>query len=235
MLRKVTRAHRVCIVAGAARKIRVWCAMGAICACAGCSSGPKNFENENDLLRRRVLDMEKQIADLTALNEELTVKVRASASEARSASDGTVAEALEALPRCVEIEIGALSGLVDTDGIAGFDAVDVYVRPLDGRRRFTQVSGWLTVNVSLLPIGPAGAPTSEGPRLIASARLSPHELREAYRSSFTGTHYSVRIPLEEANQPLPGAMSITVTLEDGVSGGVRTATRASEVAPARGR
>lgn len=229
MPREVRTAHKFSTMARIARKFRVWCAMGAVCASAACSSGPKNFENENDLLRRRVLDMERQIADLTALNEELAVKVRAAA--ARSPSDGVVAEALEALPRCVKIEIGALSGLVDTDGVAGFDAVDVYVRPLDGRGRFTQVSGWLAVNASLLPIGTSGAPTAEGPRLIASARFSPIELREAYRSSFTGTHYSVRIPLEAPNQRLAGALSITVTLEDGVSGEVRTATQASEVAP----
>ena len=190
-------------------------ACGVAMLCAGCSSGPKNFENENDALRRRVVELEKEVGDLKAANAELTVKVH---EATRATGDGRLSdEVFDALPRCATLEIGGLSGLADTDGSPGLDVADVYIRPLDGRGRFTQVSGWLTVRVSLLPA------EGQTPLLLGEVRLSPAELREAYRSSFTGTHYSVRLHLTEPNRPLAGVVTLAATFEDGVTGATITA------------
>jgi hypothetical protein len=204
---------------------------GVAVSCAGCSSGPKNFENENDALRRRVVEMEREIGDLKAANAELAVKVH---EASRGGGDGRLsAEVFDALPRCASLEIGGLSGLVDVDGAPGLDAADLYIRPLDGRGRFTQVSGWLTIRVSLLPTGDPASAGEAPPLLLGEVRLSPAELREAYRSSFTGTHYSVRLPLAEPNRPLAGVVTLAATLEDGVTGALVTAAATRVVVPGK--
>lgn len=217
----LTLRHLACLLGA--------CGVGVYCA--GCSSGPKNFENENDRLRRRTVELEAQVRDLAATNAELTVKVHELASR-RPGDERLAPEVIEALPRCVVLEIGGLSGLADTDGIPGLDAADFYIRALDGRRRFTQVSGWMTVRVSLLPNAERGGASDGTPLLLGSARLTPTELREAYSSSFTGTHYSIRVPLKAPNRPLAGVVTLAATLEDGVTGALVTAAATRVVGPA---
>lgn len=191
----------------------------------GCSSGPKNFENDNDALRRRALEMEQEIASLRADRAELAAKLGELNRALNDRTSGLTDEALAALPRCAELEIGSLSGPVDADSIPGFDAYDLYLSPLDGRRRFTQITGRLTATVSLLP----AADSQAKPRLLASVSLSPLELRDAYRSSFMGTHYSLRLPLHEPNQPLAGVLVAAVTFDDALTGAHLTASGTREL------
>ncbi len=197
---------------------------------AGCSSGPKNFENDNDALRRQVLQMDQEITSLRAQRAELAAKLSELNRALNAQSSGLTNDALEALPRCAELQIGALSGPVDSDSIPGLDAFDLYISPLDGLRRFTQITGSLTATVSLLPT-PDNNNSQSQPSLLASASLGPAELRDAYRSSFMGTHYSLRLPLHQPNQPLPphGVLASTITFDDALTGARLTATATREL------
>jgi len=177
----------------------------ALAACAG----PRNFDNENDRLRRELLEARAEIDRLTESERRLAEALQAerNAAERRAPSE----QALAVMPRAERLVIGRLSGPVP----AG-DAVDLYLTPLDDRARFVQVTGTLTVRLDLLPPAEAGSPAE--PRLLATLTLGPAELREAYRSGLTGTHYSLRVPLDRPLGGTGGSISAAARLDDLVTG-----------------
>lgn len=209
-------------------------ALGA--SLGGCSGQPKNFENDNDALRRRVAELEGERDAALARATEAEAKLGEAANAAESRLDGQV---LEALPRCAGVTIDRFSGLVDSDDDGRPDSVDVYIKPYDGRQRFVQVPGRLTVEATILapapapakgskkgapptpPPGPAPTPLVVGPRT-----LSPVELREAYRSSMLGTHYLATLDLPQgAEAPEGSSVVIRVELLDPTTGVVHRAER----------
>ena len=192
-------------------------AMVVIVALPGCRAGPKDFDNENDDLRRRVVDLESEVNRLRAERNEFESQLIELARVHQAGSGDLAADVIAALPRCAGIRIGRYSGLADRDHIPGPDTVDIYVTPYDGRQRFVQVVGRLTAEVALLP--PLGLSEQQGePQVIARHVLSPAELRDAYRSSPAGTHYSLRLPIDPAARPEGATLVIRVELLDVVSG-----------------
>lgn len=198
--------------------------LGAIVALAGCRSKPKDFENENDTLRRRVLELETQVSALEAARGELNAKLTELTHRHDLAADegAFTAAVVEALPRCAGIEFARFTSLGDRDGIPGPEVIDIYIRPFDGRQRFVQVAGRLSVSATLIP--PPGSAPNAAPRTLATTELGPRELREAYRSGPLGTHYSITLPLEPPNRPLVGDVVISATLIDAITGVVHEAT-----------
>jgi hypothetical protein len=151
---------------------------------AGCSNSGR-VAAENDRLRLRVVELEDEVADLSGRHGELEAHI--AALEADEAT--TAAAAIRAgTPRVVAIEIGRLSHLEDLDGDSVPDRAVIYVHPRDGMGRFVQIVGHLDAHVAILPVG-ADA------RTLGRVSLLPGELREAYRSGFTGTHYTIEVPL----------------------------------------
>lgn len=181
----------------------------------GCRLGGGSLEAENDRLRRRRLELEERLALVEAERDELRAKVR-QLGEARGSD--LSGEALEALPRVAALEIEGLSGLAPAEPGRDARGVRVYVRTLDGRRRFTPAVGTLTVFCDLLP--PAGAPWSAR---SASRTLSALEVREAYRSGLTGTHYAVEVPLEVPASERRGTLVLRAELRDALTGSVHRA------------
>ncbi len=182
----------------------------------GCRAQPKDFDNENDTLRRRVTELETDLARMTAERNEASAKL-AEMSRVAAQAGGLSEEAREALPRCAGVRLGALSGPVDDDNTPGLDVIDFYVQPFDGRQRFVPVAGTLSVEATLIPKPGAGGGASK-PRSLGSITLSPADLREAYRSSPLGTHYSVRLSLTPPNAPLEGSVVLTARLMDALTG-----------------
>ncbi len=184
---------------------------------AGC--GPKNYDNDNDELRRKVADLEVQLEQTKAQRNEFESQLIELARVHQAGSGDLGADVIAALPRCAGIKIGRYSGLADRDGIPGPEVVDVYISPFDGRQRFVQVVGQLSLEVAVLP--PLGA-SSDGPqgepRVIARRVLEPSELRDAYRSSPAGTHYSIEIPIAKPGEGVEGLVVIRAELLDLVSG-----------------
>lgn len=202
------RPHRHAATAPAAAAIALAAVFLALAAGGCLSQGPRNYENENDRLRARVLELEERVEDLTAERDELLTKLRD--TEAKPLEP----QALEALPRVAGIRFDPLTGLDDNDTSPGMDRVIAYVKPYDGRRRFVQVAGTLRIEAFVLPVGEDGGE----PRRIASATLSPAELREAYRYNFTGQHYTVTVPIDPPNAVLDGPVVIQAELTDAISG-----------------
>lgn len=195
---------------------RRWALLCAVCGVVtsvgvvGCRAKAKNFDNENDALRREVLELRTRNQRLEGEVGELRAKLSEAASVQRAAT-GASADVVAALPRCASIEIGARSGW-SRDGTG----VEVLVETLDARRRFVQVAGTLTVDVTRLPASRSdGAGKAE---TVGSVTLSPADLREAYRSTFMGTHYLVVVPVGAGVKDSGGTVVIRAVLADGVTG-----------------
>lgn len=191
-------------------------AVAAAAALAACSQGPHNFENENDRLRRQVLELEEEVESLRAQRGELRSKL----AEADRAPGEVLPEALAALPRVAGINLDRLSGPDDTDSNGSPDRIVVYVKPYDARQRFLQVAGELTIEAFALPPG-----TGEEPQRIVTLTLSPEELRDAYRYDFTGQYYSAAIPLENTDLSPDASILLRAAFADALSGQTHTAER----------
>lgn len=195
-------------------------------ALSGCRAGGKSFDNENDTLRRKVTELESEVARLTAERNEATAKLT---EMARAQASTEAGQTLEALPRVAGIEIDRYSGFNRPLGDAGRarprpEEITVYVRPFDGRQRFVQVAGTLTVEATLLAPMPAKgkgkeAPAADGTKMQMSVTLTPAMLREAYRSSPMGTHYRVSLPVpKDAPNDLSGSLVLRAEFVDPVGG-----------------
>ncbi len=191
----------------------------AAVALAGCSSAPGRIEKENDRLREQVLDLEAQIARLQGRARELEAQLQAA-----STVPGSVPEEVRAsTPTVAAIAIDRRSHVQDQGDDGSPGKLVVYVKPSDGRGRFVQMVGDLSVHAAILPAG-ADAVT------IGRVALGPAALREAYRSSFMGTHYTIEVPLA-IPAPDPGETRALVQVEfvDGLTGKHHTAEHAVDL------
>lgn len=189
----------------------------------GCSSptigGKKGFATANDELRRRVVELEDQNRLLASQRDELSVKL---AEEQRVREGLVTADVLAAIPRCAGIEIDSLSGIDPLDPSKPATGLILYVEPFDGERRFVQLVG--TVRVEALELSePAG--TVE-PRRIAGAALTPPQVRGAYRSGITGTHYEIplKLPDSESARIRASTLLLRVQFDDAITGTTHEAT-----------
>jgi hypothetical protein len=198
---------------GSARLLAILC-VASVLPPAGC--GPKNFANENDSLRATVMDQQREIGALKLRNAELEAELEA----AGAAPDGIREEVHANTPQVAKIEIGRRSAARDADGDGAIDTVTVHVKPSDGRGRFLQLVGDLAVHVALLPADREAI-------TIGRVTLPPGELRDAYRSTFAGTHYTIDVPVTmPADLNGPGACQAHVVFTDGRTGRVYEGSRA---------
>lgn len=158
-------------------------ATGLLTACVG----QQSLGQENDRLRERVLELETQLQHETRQNT--TLRARLQRTEPNVPADEQEIQANT--PYVAEITIDRLSHARDTNDDGEPDELLVYVEPIDGWGRFTQIVGTLSVHAAVLPAD-ADAQT------IGRVQLDPANLRRAYRSSFTGTHYTVTVPISMA-------------------------------------
>ncbi len=171
---------------------------------AGCG---KKASRQNDLLRARVMDLETQVQQLTDRNREL----EAAMAQVETPLGEPPEVVRAATPHVVRIEIDRLSHALDEDGDRQVEALMIYVKPADGMGRFVQLAGWLSVHAADLPPG-GDAET------LGRITLDPTEVRQRYRSSFLGTHYSVTLPLALPADRPEGPCTVRVIYEDGRSG-----------------
>lgn len=152
----------------------------------GCSSGPRNFENDNDKLRRQVIDLTEQNAALSDRVAGLEARLQAEQTR-RNAKlpDGFVE------PKMSRLRIHKYSGGVDTDGDGSDDAVRIYLQTLDDRGRFVQTIATADITVSAAPPGKPAV-------TLATKSFTPKEIDAAYRAGLTGTHYTLVVPLDTA-------------------------------------
>lgn len=177
---------------------------------ASCTTGGnQSLSAVNDELRTRNQALAKQVSDLERERDELKIKL----AEANGAAKAPLPrEVTEALPRVTTIELDSLSGL-ETRG--GTKRAVLYVTPTDGRGRFAQLVGTLTADVTYLPSPQAAV----SPRTLATVTLSPTQLRDAYRSNFTGTHYTIELDLPH-DTPESGDVTLRAHFTDALTGQV---------------
>jgi len=181
---------------------------------------------ENDRLRKLTKQQETQLAALKGEVAELNIKL----AEASRENRGLAPDALDALPRVTKVEISTLSGFLPLEG-AQAGKVIVWFETQDGRARFVQAVG--TVSVEALALSPAvGEVTTPPSERIGSASLSSRQLRDAYRSGLTGTHYAVELPLAKPTDKSGKTLVIRVELHDALTGQVLKAERVISPRPA---
>ncbi len=149
--------------------------------------GQRELAQENDRLRERVLELETQLLRTTRESAEARARLQRPESPSASARQDVQANT----PYVAEITIGRHSHARDIDGDGEPDELLVYIEPVDGWGRFMQIVGTLSVHAAVLPAD-ADAQT------IGRVQLGPGDLRRAYRSSFTGSHYTVTVPITSA-------------------------------------
>jgi putative intracellular protease/amidase len=159
---------------------------------AGC--GPRNYDNDNDRLRRENLDLTEQVTALKRENESLAKLAQATHPPTASADAAGVIP-----PRCARIQIASFSGGIDADRDQHDEAVRLYLHTLDSRDRFVQAVARLKITLAHLPPGQPAL-------TLAVAQIDPARFDAAYRSGLTGTHYTIEVPV--ANVP-PGVVELT--------------------------
>ena len=185
---------------------------------AGCGSFKKVSE-ENDRLRARLLELEDENRELAGRAAELDGQLQ------RLTRDLPIPqEVRDATPHVAEISIASVSHATDTDGDGRPDTLIVYVEPTDGRGRFVQMVGELSVHAATLP--------ADGDAItLGRITLGPRELRDAYRSTFLGTHYTVDVPITIADPAMQTQCTIKVEFVDGRNGRTGTAQAPVDLEP----
>jgi hypothetical protein len=201
------------------------CLGAVVVVLAGCRTGG---ETSGDVLRKQNLELQNQVAQLQKDASELRAKL----SELVGAgSSGKSPEVAEATPRVASVEIDFLSGpTADSSMPPQSDrnrTVAVYIKPLDGRGRFIQATGKLSVEISRLTtlIQTDQAAADAPARLLAGRTLEPLQLRDAYRAGFTGTYYAVEIPVPASELQPPGQLLLRARFSDAITGASFEASR----------
>lgn len=213
------RRERAANRRGGLRCALALCAVACAALLGGCRSKSKNFENENDELRRRVAALETERDAASARASEAEAKLREFVTARESVDEQ---EALEALPRVAGVSIGRLSGFADYDAQGRARSFDVYVRPHDGRMRFVQFAGRMNVEATLFD---ERIETGGAARRLGGATLGPADVRESYRASPLGVHYAVRLEFDEPVAADAGVVVVRVELIDPIGGQTHRAER----------
>ena len=188
-----------------------WWTLGLmlIASFAGCVNS-QDIATANDRLREKVVDLEKQISQHKGQIAHLQARVKEAETTA-SASE----ELRENTPHVAAIEIDSLSHLRDIDGDDKADELVVYIKAADGWGRTIQLVGQLSVHAVAMPVGKDAI-------TLGRVSLGPAEVRRAYRSSITGTHYTVNVALVMPEGMIIEEITVRAEYLDGYSGVIYT-------------
>lgn len=172
----------------------------------------RDFTTEADVLRERVMVLERQIETLERRNAELRSELRRAAQR----HEPTAEEVLAATPRVAELSIGRLSHGRLAGDEDDRDVLRIYVNPIDGRGRFVPLVGTVRVHAAIMP-------DDEEAVTVARITRNPEQVRDAYRSSFTGTHYTIHLPVDwpegvDAEAARAEPIIVRVVYDDGHTG-----------------
>lgn len=191
--------------------------LGLLLAPASCTvGGSSTVSAENDRLRREVLELKDQVANLKGETDELKTKVAMASKPSPMKPD-----AIAALPVVTHLDLGAFSNVIPPMGPATAVRVEFY--PKDGRDRFVQCVGQVSVEVLLLP---AEVGVGE-PKRVGTLTLDPPALRDAYRSGVLGTYYEATVPLSSdmSEAAREGALLVRLEFLDATNDQVHKAER----------
>ncbi|MBX2851864.1 MAG: hypothetical protein KTR15_08980 [Phycisphaeraceae bacterium] len=178
-----------------------------VCAALAACGSRRGYTNENDKLRAERLSLQEQIDELQnklALREGELQATREQLGDPLPPAEGVEP------PRLAGIVLGLYSGPIDLDGDARYDALRVYVRPVDQHSRQMTAKG--TARVRLI-----ATPADGEPKTILDQTYGPDAFHAAYRSGVTGTHYTLKAGLPEGR---PTNATLHVALTDAATGRV---------------
>lgn len=177
----------------------------------GCGQ-QKSFANENDKLRAERLTLQQQIDEL---QNKLALREGELQATRRQLEDPLPPVQGVDPPRLAGIVLGMYSGPIDLDGDAVYDALRVYVRPVDQHSRQVTAEGKARVRLIATPAG--GDPST-----LLDVVYEPSVFHAAYRSGVTGTHYTLKADLP-ADPPTQATLHVSLT--DAATGRVFTAQK----------
>ncbi len=186
----------------------VACAATVTAVClltGGCASGPKNFVNDNDRLRRENLELDRKVQALETALERRDQQVRTLESRLSSSAADVDAD----LPVLSQVTLGRYSGPVDTDDDGRIDALRLYVQTRDAQGRFLVTAATVTVQIVALQ-------ADASPRVLAEKTFTAAAFDAAYRSGFMGTHHTLDVPLPAVERP--STLTAVLALTDAASG-----------------
>lgn len=172
------------------------------------------LRRENDRLRAEVMELKSANDRLEGRVEELDAELAR-----RSEAPDSLPAAIRAnTPHVTALDLSRLSHVQDGDGDGRPDRLVLYVQPADSLGRFVQIVGTLTAHAAILPADGEA-------RTVGRLTLEPAALREAYRSSFTGTHYTIEVPIDAGTIGDASELTARVIFTDGPTGRELTADR----------
>lgn len=191
------------------RVISAACAIGVAAFSAGVPAGCAGralVPNEADTLREQLVRRTGERDAALAKVSELDAKLLRLSAEQATKIDPEVAQALPALAR---LEISDLStARLTSQNTANLAVV---IEPTDALGRFLQVTGTVRVTAAAVVAG-------DPPLAAGTLTLGPAALRERYRSSMMGTHYTLEFPIEWTGDKPASAISVVCEFKDGLSG-----------------
>ncbi len=190
--------------------------VGALLALAGCSPATILKPTDSDALRIQVRDLKVQVEELTQVNAQLELQVKA-ATQAAQDNSGISAEAALATPKLVQIRVGSPSHF-EKDAAGGRCLATLYLEPQDGLGRFLQVVG--TLDVSIFELSATGSS-----RTLGSASFNPVEVRDAWRGGVLGSHYTFEVPIGGDGWNCTGSVTARLAFVDAQTGKTLSAQR----------
>ena len=189
---------------------------GALLALVGCSNATMLKPTDSDALRVQVRDLKVQVEELTQVNAQLELQVKAAAQSAQAGS-GISPEAALATPKLVQIRVGSPSHY-EKDAAGGRCLATLYLEPQDGLGRFLQVVG--TLDVSIFELSATGSS-----RTLGSASFDPVEVRDAWRGGVLGSHYTFEVPIGGDGWNCTGSVTARLAFVDAQTGKTLSAQR----------
>lgn len=184
----------------------------------GC--GSRNFTNENDRLRAENLQLKQQIKESESkLN--LRIGEIKSLRQRIDRSDAAIQGAN--LPILTKLKFDRYTSALDRDGDGVDDVIRIYLRTLDQHGRFMPVAALVVVQSVVIQ-------QYEPPFLLAERTLQPEQFDTCYRTSWTGTHYTLELELPN---PLPAGIqnaTTKISLTEAISGIQLTAQQPIKIA-----
>lgn len=181
----------------------------AAVAVAGCGPSKNTLSHENDRLRALAHDLERTNKRLDDRITELEAALREASASA--SFEGVPPEVMAAVPHVVTVDIDRRSHVEDGDGDGRPESLVLYLKTRDGRARFVQAVGTLTADAAVIEPGRDAITVG---RII----LGPADVRDAWRSSFMGTNYTVTVPLDLTAAPDAAELIAQIEFIDGQTG-----------------
>jgi len=180
-----------------------WLLLVSLLLATGCRTG-ENLGKVNNRLREENLQLRMDNAALEQRLEERDI-----ALTSRAAESGSLTPEIQAVvPRVTRLTIDPLSHVATHNGS---QLLRAYLQPRDGRNRFTQLVGTITLQLVATPLDQEAI-------TLARQVFSPAEVCEAYRSGFMGTHYTFELAITVTSDVPETPWLLIVQYEDGVTG-----------------